>query len=481
MINTNIASLNAQNNLSKSQSSLATSMQRLSSGLRINSAKDDAAGLAISQRMTSQINGASQAGRNANDGISLAQTAEGDLSTIGDNLQRMRELAVQASNGSNSASDRAAINGEVQSLSSEIDRVAQNSSFNGNKLLDGTFSAKSFQIGANNTANDSFSISIGSARTAALGASYTSSALSTGNTTALAATDLTINGVAVGATTAGMDTKSSTGNAGSAIAKAAAINAISVGVTATVNVNTKAGINQTAFAAGTNDIAAGDLTINGVSIGAVTAAGSAAAQGTALANAINLQSAATGVTASASAGGALTMSAADGRNIAVGFGATASTANSGLTAGTYAGTVSLSSTSTTGFTLADGGSGNGATNSGFTMGLKAATSTGTALSTIDVSSAAGAQSALATIDSALNTINSSRSSLGAYQNRFASVVSNLQSTSENLTASRSRITDTDFAAETANLSRGQILQQAGTAMLAQANSLPNGVMALLRG
>ena len=157
-INTNTASLNAQRNLTSSQSSLTTSLQRLSSGLRINSAKDDAAGLAIADRLTSQITGSNQAARNANDGISLAQTAEGDLAQIGNNLQRIRELAVQASNGTNSASDRASLNNEATQLISEIDRVASGSSFNGVKLLDGSFSSQSFQVGANNTANDRISI-----------------------------------------------------------------------------------------------------------------------------------------------------------------------------------------------------------------------------------------------------------------------------------------------------------------------------------
>ena len=169
-VNTNVSSLNAQRNLSTSQSSLTTSLQRLSSGLRINSAKDDAAGLAISERFTAQIRGTEQASRNANDGISLAQTAEGALSEIGNNLQRMRELAVQSSNATNSDSDRAAINNEVQALSTEIDRVAQNSAFNGTKLLDGSFTAKNFQVGANNSTNDSIAITaISSARTSALG------------------------------------------------------------------------------------------------------------------------------------------------------------------------------------------------------------------------------------------------------------------------------------------------------------------------
>jgi flagellin len=439
-------------------------MQRLSSGLRINSAKDDAAGLAISERMTTQIRGSNQAARNANDGISLAQTAEGDLAQIGNNLQRMRELAVQSANATNSTSDRAALDGEVQALSAEIDRAAQNSSFNGTKLLDGSFTAQKFQVGANNTANDSITIDqIASTRTGSLGASYSATVTSAAPANAgFAATDLTINGVAVGATTAAMDTKSSVGNAYSAIAKASAINALSTGVTASVNVNTKLGANQTAFTATTDDLALGDLKINGVNIGAVVGAGTAAAQGTALASAINLQSAATGV------------------NIDVAFAGAGNTARTGLTAGTYSGTITLSSTSTTGFVLADGGSTTGAANLGVTMGSKAATQTGTALSVIDINTVSGAKAAIDSIDSALKSVNSSRASLGAYQNRFASVVTSLQTTGENLSASRSRIQDADFAAETANLSRAQVLQQAGTAMVAQANQLPQGVLALLR-
>jgi flagellin-like hook-associated protein FlgL len=236
VINTNVASLNSQRSLNMSQTSLATSLQRLSSGLRINSAKDDAAGLAISDRMNSQIRGLNQATRNANDGISLAQTAEGDLEQISNNLQRMRELAVQAGNATNSASDRQALNAEVQSLASEIDRVAQNSSFNGTKLLDGSFVAQNFQIGANGTANDRLAITaIGSARTSALGGTGTSFAATTtgtATTTALAAGDLTLNGFQVGASSLGTGPGQS---AASAFSIAAAINGISSnsGVTAT--------------------------------------------------------------------------------------------------------------------------------------------------------------------------------------------------------------------------------------------------------
>ena len=476
-INTNLASLNAQRNLTTSQSGLATSLQRLSSGLRINSAKDDAAGLAISERLTSQINGSDQAGRNANDGISLAQTAEGDLAQIGNNLQRIRELAVQSANGSNSASDRASINNEAKSLAAEIDRVAQNSSFNGNKLLDGTFNAQSFQVGANGTANDQVTISsIASARTTALGGSGTSTSTTTtgGSTTAaLAAGELTLNGFQVGASSIGAAAGQT---AASAFSIAAAINAVSSqsGVTATAqatSVTGATGASSTAVTSGSS------LTINNVVVGDIAAGGTAAGQGANVAAAINLVSSKSGVTATADAvTGAVTLSAADGRDVDIGTGFT--TTNSGLTSAITHGKIKLDSNNSAGINV----SGGTPANAGLTAGQTTASTTLTvsSISSIDLTTASGATNALAAIDGALATINSSRASLGAVQNRFASVVTSLQTTSENLSASRSRIQDTDFASETAKLTRGQILQQAGTAMLAQANSLPNGVLSLLR-
>ncbi len=478
-INTNLSSLNAQRNLTMSQSSLATSLQRLSSGL------------AISDRMTSQIRGSDQAARNANDGISLAQTAEGDLSNISDNLQRIRELAVQSSNASNSASDRNALNNEATQLVAEINRIATTSSFNGVKLLDGSFNAQTFQVGANNTANDRITVaSISSAQTNALGvgsgSSYSSTtAAASATTNALAAGNVTINGYTVGA--AITDGVSFAQGANSAIAKATAINAItgSTGVTASVSSTAVAGTTVTTSGA----IAAGDVLINGVDIGAIAAATtSAATRGSDIAAAVNKISNQTGVTATFNTTtGAVALSAADGRNITVtnSTNAAATAANTGLgtaasgTTSTSTANISLSSSSSAGITI---GGGANAGNAGLTTGYTAATATaGAGVSSLNLSTAAGAQAALATIDAALTTVSDSRSALGAYQNRFASVVTSLQTTSENLSASRSRITDTDFASETAKLSRGQILQQAGTAMLAQANSLPNGVLALLRG
>ncbi|SCX78647.1 flagellin [Nitrosospira sp. Nsp13] len=382
IINTNVISLNAQRNLSSSQSALATSLQRLSSGMRINSAKDDAAGLAISDRMTSQIRGLNQAARNANDGISMAQTAEGALGEIGNNLQRIRELAVQSRNASNSVSDRTALNNEVQQLKDEIDRVSSTTAFNGIKLLDGTFTNQAFQVGAN--VGETISISgLVNAQSTSLGTSTSSTA----NVTGVAAT---------------------------------------------------------AFTA----ITAGDLTINGTSVGAVAAGGNAVTQGANIAAAINTVSDTTGVTATADAAGLVSLTNVSGNTTVVAFaGASATTATTGLTAATTAVT----------------------------------TATGAGFANLDISNTTNADFAIAAMDSALSALNAGRADLGAYQNRFSSAISNVQTAAENLTASRSRIVDTDFAAETATLSRNQVLQQAGTAMLAQANAMPQSVLALLRG
>ncbi len=775
-INTNINSLVAQNNLNTNQASLATAMQRLSSGLRINSAKDDAAGLSIAERMTSQINGSNQAARNANDGISLAQTAEGAMSQISANLQRMRELAVQSANGTNSASDRAALDNEVQALSQEIDRVAQSASFNGVNLLDGSFTAQKFQVGANGTANDSITVnSIASARTTVLGGvgtTYAATTTGTATAAALMAGDLTLNGVQVGTSTLGNAPGQSTA---SAYSIANAINNVSYnsGVTALANPAIVTGSSATAYGVGTGAIAANTFSVNGLNVGAISGGGSAAGQGANVAAAINALSAQTGVTAAAdAASGALTLTAIDGRdiNIAINGSGTLTTSaasqstfltqtgllignvgaqaynavggtvvaagalngatvpawsaaggtiaantitaagvavgavsltsavyagptpvsaalisatpvltvSAGMTAGstynftasgtgvvaagafsivatgnattdaqaiktqfnalgntttltgaanaltatdatttltfgltlnsvrsaaqvaagvtsgqaavavdaatatanlaqlsvssgtlgkqssggvayngqqlataiqtalTTAGSAStVSANVTTGVITAVGAAGiqfglggtadsvaTGATNlaaavaatgiaganlgtqavgggvanhgtvtlsstnpsgiiwggaaaasAGFaTSGTKAATvvSSVSSIASLNVLTSANATAALTAIDGALTTINASRAALGAYQNRFTSVVASLQTTAQNLTASRSRIQDADFAAETATLSRAQILQQAGTAMVAQANSLPQSVLQLLK-
>ncbi|MGB6053889.1 MAG: flagellin [Burkholderiaceae bacterium] len=467
VINTNISSLNSQRNLTTSQSSLATSLQRLSSGLRINSAKDDAAGLAISDRMTSQINGLTQAARNANDGISLAQTAEGALGQATDLLQRMRTLAVQSANASNSSSDRAALQAEVTQLVGEYDRIATQTQFNGQNVLDGSFANANFQVGAN--ANQTIGVQIADARSSVVGNATVAATVFA--PTGAASTGLTINSIGVGTT----GTTSQ--------AKVDAINAQSglTGVTATQTGNFRVSAAITGFGA----VAAGDITINGVQIGSITAGTDAATQATNVAAAINAKSGQTGVTATVGnntnggATSAIILSNTTGSAISVGTGTSATAANVGITAGTTAagsnGKITLSTSLTGSITL---GGGTEAT-IGFAAGAQ--TTTQNLLSGISISTDNGAQNALQVIDTALSFVSSTRAALGAVQNRFTSVVSSLGTTAENLSAARSRILDTDFAAETANLTRGQILQQAGTAMLAQANSLPNGVLALLRG
>ncbi len=461
IINTNIPSLTAQRNLNSSQNDVATALQRLSSGLRINSARDDAAGLAISERFTTQIRGLNQAARNANDGISLAQTAEGDLAQITNNLQRIRELAVQSANATNSASDREALQAEVDELVAEIDRVAQQSNFNGVSLLDGNFTSQTFQVGAN--AGQTISVdSITSARTSDLGQR----------------TEATVTGAALtGTTDAALEINGST-IAASASAKELAnnINASGAGVTATARATEAAG----AAAAAIPDDATGTYTINGVTTAAVSLGTDANTNRSSIIDAINGISAATGVTASANSGDTgITLTAADGRNISVavtdGGGSTAlSLANSGLT------------TTATTFSSVDLVSDDAieiagtVTNSGLTGGTTAAALTGVAVSNVDISDVGGAEDAIRSIDAALTSINGSRAELGAIQNRFESVVVSLQTSAENLSASRSRIQDADFAAETANLTRAQILQQAGISVLAQANAQPQTVLALLQ-
>jgi flagellin len=468
VINTNISSLNAQRNLTTSQSSLATSLQRLSSGLRINSAKDDAAGLAISQRMTSQINGLTRAAANANDGISLAQTAEGALGQVGDSLQRIRELAVQSANATNSSSDRAALQQEVSQLVSEISRIGDTTSFNGLKILDGSYTNQQYQIGAN--AGETINVSIGDSRAAQLGASTrTSGAGSAGSTfTSADAAGLSIQGTAIVNTT------------NTAAGLIDAINAKSsvTGVTAArATTNT---ITSGTFA---TPAAGGVLTVNGTDIAIGTGVTSAALAVTE----INKYSTQTGVTASVDGNGVKFSSAngadftlqAGSAGIATAFGGNANVTvtsqkyEAGITLSAKVGTtITATGTVATALNLLSTGSAAPKVDS-VAKDYK--------VSTLDISTVSGANDALAAVDAALTQVSSTRATLGAIQNRFTAVVANLSTTSENLTASRSRIQDADFAAETANMTRGQILQQAGTAMLAQANSLPNGVLALLRG
>ncbi len=478
VINTNVASLNAQRNLSTSQSSLNTSIQRLSSGLRINSAKDDAAGLAISDRMNSQIKGMTQAVRNANDGVSMAQTAEGALASSGDMLQRIRELAVQSSNASNSASDRKALQTEVTQLTSELNRVANTTQFNGQNLLDGTMGTANFQVGAN--ANQLISMTGSNFTTNTYGNNTKSTDGVIGDNTTVAGGNLDIDGP-LGSTGSSPVVIAANSSAKQA---AKAINDVSgtTGVTASAQTN--------ALLAGTGGNSY-DLSLtsdNGTAVQItfkVGGTGTSADDYAAAISAFNAQSAKTGVTASYENGKGVKLTNASGNDIslsdATGTGATlqaykgdgtlsavAATAL-GATASVAKGSVTLDSAGS--FTTTDAGSG---------LAINGSSDLAS-VADIDVSTFDGAQKAIKVADAALAKVNDQRAQLGALQSRFDSTISNLQSSNENLSASRSRIVDTDFASETANMTRGQILQQAGTSMLAQANSLPNGVLSLLRG
>jgi len=477
-INTNTASLNAQRNLNSSQGDLNTSLQRLSSGLRINSAKDDAAGLAISERFTTQIRGLNQAARNANDGISLAQTAEGALVESGNSLQRIRELAVQSANATNSTSDRAALNLEVAQLISEIDRIATQTDFNGNKILatTGGFDA-TFQVGAN--VNQTISLSIAATRTTDLGVASNYSAVIAENDATFAdrlrdayAEDIssTLNGVTL--TTVAVDTNS--------IDKINSINAVSAqtGFSAFALGNSLNGAAVADDNAASATLASGEISINGVNVGAV----GAGLHG--LQDAINLISDQTGVTADTDAAGLSDMILfnKDGSSISVSINTAAAATRSGFTAGTHtAAAGSNGAIILTGAVGATATFGDTGTADAVTGTATAATAlTQTAVASLDVNTVAAANLAILAVDQSLSVVSTTRSTLGAVQNRLEGTISNLSTTSENLSAARSRIRDADFAAETAALTRAQVLQQAGVSILSQANSLPQNVLALLQ-
>jgi flagellin len=478
-VNTNVMSLNAQRNLSRSQSLLATSLQRLSSGLRINSAKDDAAGMAIAERFTTQINGLNQAVRNANDGISLSQTAESAMGEVVNNLQRIRELAVQSANATNSDADREALNAEVQQRLAEIDRIATQTTFNGRRVLDGSFGTAVFQVGAN--VGETISISLDSGvRISQMGH------IATDTGTEVTSADLTAGGltIQVGSGTAVTVGASVDGalpgqEADSAYAKKVALDAAGVsGLTVTATDE------QTSTFA---DVQAADydLSINGVVIyedyDATVNPDLTAAT---VADAINVQAGETGVRATVDSNCDLVLSAADGRNIEIDQNATAGEGLTGTIGGTDfsqggaqngvgRGTIALAATQN--LTLA----GADAAAIGFTDGQIIEIDT-SSLANVDILTVDGSNDAILRVDAALASVSSIRGDLGAIQNRFDSTIANLSAVSENLTASRSRIQDADFAAETANLTKAQILQQAGVAVLSQANASPQAVLGLLQ-
>jgi flagellin len=392
-VNTNVSSLNAQRNLSKSGQGLATSMERLASGMRINSAKDDAAGLQISNRLTSQINGLSVAQRNANDAISIAQTSEGAMQESTNILQRMRELALQSANGSNSSDDRASLQKEVVALQEELTRIAETTSFGGQKLLDGNFGTKSFQVGAN--ANETIDMTLSGVKATDLGVK--GQALSVDN----------FDASKIAASTEGLTFEVTDAS----------------GTTVSDTITLTAGTTKQGFADAINNNA--DLSSAGLNV------------------------------AYDSAADTFTFTAANGTtDVTV---ASTVTDGSGIFASASAAAVSISSS------------------------FDDDTAISSSVKDINISGTdgSGAQSAIATIDAALAQIDNQRADLGALQNRFSFTISNLSNISENVSASRSRIQDTDFATETANMTKNQILQQAGTSILAQANQLPQAALSLI--
>ncbi len=485
-VNTNVSSLNAQRNLTKSGEGLSTAMQRLSSGMRINSAKDDAAGLQISNRLTSQVNGLGVAQRNANDGISMAQTAEGAMQESTSILQRMRDLALQSANGSNSASDREALQKEVAALQTELTRIAETTSFGDTKLLDGTFGTKSFQVGAN--ANETISVGLSSIKASAIGtnkmdlASTTIAGLGQGGSTGAA--DVT------GGNNVAASTYSVVGKSGAAVTVTTTADEEASSIAAKFNANSdetgvsadaRTQVELSALGATANI----SFELNGSTI-------SSAANFSDLSNAINEKSGQTGVAAAINDAGNLVLTDETGADIDIKdfkeSGATGTIVAKGMaydgTAGaaatlgaltttdseSFAGAIRLTSTQSYSVTAADAS--------------LAATTTATgsaldAVGTVDLGTQTGAQNALAVIDGALANIDSQRASLGAVQNRFSHTISNLSNIQENVSASRSRIQDTDFAVETAAMTKNQILQQAGTSILAQANQLPQAALSLI--
>ncbi len=627
IINTNIPSLTAQRNLNSSQNDVATSLQRLSSGLRINSAKDDAAGLAISERFTTQIRGLNQAIRNANDGISLAQTAEGALGEVSSNLQRIRELAVQSANATNSDSDRAALNQEVQQRLAEIDRVASQTSFNGRNVLDGSFGSALFQVGANVGETIGLNLST-SIRTADVGAVATATSvdldtLIAEGTTAVTGSAATytfdatnlIGDYSTVPAVAGTDTVDfSTGTVNAAdevvvngvtftFADSAGASTVDSATDVTVNVDFGGGATQQdavdafvaafslavtdAGSAGTGTALSGLSATNagGTSLTATiadTAAGLAATVGrTVTATDATVTQDVTGSDADTSANNTFTVTDPESNVLTVtldsnitsagdlitaiqgqtGYGAATFTVAAGTgsevvftdasnAAGSFAiggadatlvtdelvasdaGVADVAGVPATSLTLAaneltfqfgdadplavEAGtysdvqsfvnavnvalagnasaslddnnvltitSGEDIAVAGAQAGTVFTATSATAAGSLDdvsVLTAADANSTIQRIDSALTSAADLRSTFGAIQNRLESTISNLSTTTENLSASRSRILDADFAAETAALARAQILQQAGISVLAQANAQPQNVLALLQ-
>ncbi|MGB5940281.1 MAG: flagellin [Rhodanobacter sp.] len=478
-VNTNISSLNAQKNLASSQSKLATAIERLSSGMRINSAKDDAAGLAISTRFTTQINGLNQAVANANDGISLAQTTESALNEVTNNMQRIRTLAVQSANATNSDSDRAALDAEVQQRLSEITRISQQTTFNGRHVLDGSFGSAAFQIGAN--VGETISVNLSQGAGAAQVGQIASATSATGVFAASASASATAGTVSASgvagwtsgtiAFTIGSDSVSVTASTDQTTTLAAIQSALDAGSNKyTVAADGANGFKLTAKTAG-----ADPMTVTGVS-GATFAAPTAGKDAVSVGDPTPLTLGSGDFTLQAGSGSAVGIEGTfkDAGELAAAINAKGI---SGVSAYVDSSNGALKLASQEALTVGGTKGGTGAGNLGFNT---AAYAVGGDLASSNVKTVAGANDTISRIDSALSTISSMRSDLGAVQNRFTSTIANLQTISQNLSASRSQIQDADFAAETANMSSANILQQAGVSVLAQANATTQSVLKLLQ-
>lgn len=505
VIATNIASINAQRNLYGTSNGLNVTFQRLSSGFRINTAKDDAAGLQISNKLGSQIGGLTVAARNANDGISLSQVAEGAVGEATNLLQRMRDLAVQSANGSNGPSERSALQQEVAQLKSELNRIAETTRFGSAVLLNGTFGSRSFQVGAN--AFETISVTMGNVRADATG-SYrvdTAAGVNLLDASATLGTDNTVTNAVAG------DTITLSGFLGTAdITYAAAASARDI-ANAVNFVSSDTGVNASArtvaqlsglATAGTLSFQLFGSNTDTANPIVISASITDVDDLTPIADAVNRFNAETGVSAeivvdpatgdknvhlisetgtdikvvdfnnSAGAGGTIAFTPRDFNGEALAGSTAATLVPAGNDSAVIAGMVRFDSSRSYTVTAA-------------AADIFAAVGTQSAgledVANLNIATGIGAQEAIIIIDKAIEAIDSVRGDLGAVQNRFISTISNLNSVNENVAASRSRIRDTDFAQETANLSKFQVLQQAGLSVLAQANAQGQNVLQLLQG
>lgn len=468
-VNTNIASITTQGNLTKASNAQTTSMQRLSSGLRINSAKDDAAGLQIANRLTSQINGLGQAVKNANDGISIAQTAEGAMQASTDILQKMRTLALSSATGSLSADDRKSNNDEYQALTAELNRISTTTTFGGQKLLDGSYGTKAIQVGAN--ANETINLTLDNVAASNIGSQQVKSKAIAPSASGIASGSITVTGngeskaVAYAAGASAKDiAKSLNGSIGGLTASASTEVKLEVGASTPSNFKLAVGSSGTVDFVGVTDLAslADQLKSNAAKLGI----------------SVNYDETTSNLTIKSDTGENISFSGADTNaqaNIRVGArdgsGTMATPAALGTATKVVNGQISLDSAK--GYSLSGGG-----VNALF--GGTTVSSVKTTIANTNVTDATNAQNALAVIDKAIGSIDSVRSGLGATQNRLQTTVDNLQNIQKNSTAARSTVQDVDFASETAELTKQQTLQQASTAILSQANQLPSSVLKLLQ-